>query len=201
MRKWFIALALGLTLATAGTVLALTYDGESYCRDHPAWPNGSYLGQMHRQHIDHYVNHFGEDGACARWAADQHASAVNGLRRAGYQVVKIQEPTPFERNCGDQTLVPVKWHVNQTRMGNWNLHLDFGIFPKGSPVARKIPYTLRIYDASMTELRPGLPYRGYFIVHGERWYPVEALRNRLISPAHAKQMACVRLELDLEELV
>ena len=63
MRRIVAVLSLGLTLATTGAVFALSYDGESYCRDHPAWPNGSYLGQMHRQHIDHYIKHFGEDGS------------------------------------------------------------------------------------------------------------------------------------------
>ena len=194
---------LALMLAAFGTVYALSYEGEDYCRDHPAWPNGTYLGQMHPYHVEFYRGFAERRGwdPCATWAADQQASAVHGLRRAGYQIVKIQEPIPFEQNCGDQTLVPVKWQTKQTRMGNWNLHVDFGIFPKGSPVSRRIPYTLRIYDGSMTELRPGLPYRGYFIVRGEYWYPVDALRTRLISPSHAQTMACVRLEIDVAELV
>ena len=203
MRKRILLVGvLVLMLAlTFGTVFALNYDGESYCRDHPAWPNGTYLGQMHRQHIDHYVKFFGVEGACERWASDQEKSVANGLRKIGYQVVKVEEPIPFRQNCGDQTLVPVKWKTKQTRTGNWNLHVDFGIFPKGSPVSRRIPYTLRIYDEQMNELRPGLPYHGYFIVRGERWHPLDALRTRLIHPYHAQNMVCVRLELDLDELV
>lgn len=48
----------------AGIVLALSvgmvaaqpeeYPGASYCRHAKAWPNGTYLGQMHPHHVAHY---------------------------------------------------------------------------------------------------------------------------------------------------
>ncbi len=145
----------GFLLVAFGTVYALNYDGESYCREHPAWPNGTYLGQMHRQHIDHYIKHFGEAGACERWAADQQASAVRGLRQAGYQVVKVKEPIPYEQNCGDRSVIPVEWEFTQVPC-RWGLcdALDnnFVLDNADGPAYRDIPYVLTLYDEHMNVL-------------------------------------------------
>jgi len=65
------------------------YDGASFCRHAPAWPNGTYLGQMHPHHVDFYVRYAEKRGwdPCTTWATDQHSSAVNGLRALGNIVV------------------------------------------------------------------------------------------------------------------
>ncbi len=86
MRRRLLATlgTVGLLLATTGVVVALTYDGEATCRDMPAWPGGSYLGQMHPYHVQHYLTH--TDDPCTAWALDQRYSAVRGLRELGYTV-------------------------------------------------------------------------------------------------------------------
>ena len=69
------------------------YDGENYCRYAPAWPNGTYLGQMHPYHSEFYTRYAERRGwdPCQTWADDQRASAIRGLRELGYAVYK---PTP-----------------------------------------------------------------------------------------------------------
>lgn len=80
-----LALAVGTWATTA------RYAGEEYCIDHPAWPNGSWLGQSHPWHQQHYINVFGREAACGAWAADQRRSAIDGLRALGY---KVEDPPP-----------------------------------------------------------------------------------------------------------
>ena len=69
------------------------YDGEGYCRYAPAWPGGTYLGQMHPFHSKFYRGYAERRGwdPCTTWANDQRDSAVRGLRELGYTVT---EPAP-----------------------------------------------------------------------------------------------------------
>lgn len=90
----------------AGMVAAQpeNYPGETYCQWEPAWPGGTYLGQMHRYHVDHYIQHARNRGwdVCETWAADQRQSAITGLRALGYTVIApsdrataaVAEPSP-----------------------------------------------------------------------------------------------------------
>ena len=195
-----------LMLAVFGTVYALTYDGESYCRDHPAWPNGTYLGQMHRQHIDHYVKHFGEDGACERWAADQQQSAAAGLRRGGgYQVVRIEAPIPYEQNCGDLSVIPVGWKVTQVRQRDGgiydNLHINFIFNNTGGPAYTDIPYTVTLYDEHMNVIRSR---DLHFAVAENGRFELQVTDNAalgrtwLIHPRDVERLRCIKLTIDLE---
>ena len=206
-RKRLVAagLAIGLLVAAFGTVYALTYDGESYCRDHPAWPNGTYLGQMHRQHIDHYVKLFGDNGACERWAADQQQSAAAGLRRAGYQVVRIEEPIPYEQNCGDLSVIPVGWKITQARWRDGayydNLHINFAFNNTGGPAYIDIPYTVTLYDEHMNEIRSR---QLHFAVAENGRFELQSTYNYftgstwLISPSDVERLRCIKLTIDIE---
>ena len=73
---------------TAGVVLALNYEGEDFCQHAPAWPGGTYLGQMHPFHSDFYRGYAERRGwdPCTTWAVDQQKSAIRGLRELGYTV-------------------------------------------------------------------------------------------------------------------
>ena len=82
-------LAIGLLAGiTTSAVFALNYDGEDFCQDSPAWPNGTYLGQMHPYHSDFYRGYAERRGwdPCTTWATDQRNSAIRGLRELGYTV-------------------------------------------------------------------------------------------------------------------
>ena len=224
IRLVVIGIFLGLTLAAFGTVYALSYDGESYCRDHPAWPNGTYLGQMHRQHIDHYVKHFGEAGACERWANDQEKSAVEGLRRKGYQVVQIADNVPYVYNCGDQQAIPVKWKITHSRRYTY-LIIDFVIanhhgyidtLDPDKGVYRSIPFTLDVKDKD-GETIPRLgafgdkqKYEGYIIMipglvyHHNRDYIYSSHAAWVIHPndvARFDDGACVKLNIELDPFI
>ena len=97
MRRSFAPLvALVLAAVTAGVVVALNYEGEDYCRDYPAWPNGTYLGQMHPHHSNFYAGYAERRGwdPCVTWALDQRGSAVRGLRELGFQVVEPSGGAP-----------------------------------------------------------------------------------------------------------
>ena len=87
-----------LTAITTGLVLAggLNYDGEWFCAETPAWPGGTYLGQMHPFHSDFYTGYAERRGwdPCETWAADQRNSAINGLRTLGYAVTVPGAPPP-----------------------------------------------------------------------------------------------------------
>ena len=94
-----IAIGLFLFLVVLSEASATTerYPGEAYCADHPAWPDGSYLGQFHPWHQQHYINVFGRDEACGAWASDQANSAVAGLRAAGWELTPpAPTPTPAD---------------------------------------------------------------------------------------------------------
>ena len=91
MRRIIVPLAAAALLAVVatGVVLALNYEGEAFCQDSPAWPNGTYLGQMHPYHSDFYRGYAERRGwdPCTTWATDQRHSAIRGLRELGYTVV------------------------------------------------------------------------------------------------------------------
>ena len=208
MRKRILLVGvLVLMLAlTFGTVFALNYDGESYCRDHPAWPNGTYLGQMHRQHIDHYVKFFGEEGACTRWASDQQASAARGLRQAGYQVVRIEKPIPYEQNCGDLSVIPVGWKITKVSSRYYggvydNLHINFVFNNTGGPAYIDIPYTVTLYDEHMNEMRSR---QLHFAVGENAGFELQHTDNGalgrvwFIHPHDVERLRCIKLTIDLE---
>ena len=85
-----LAIAALLVVMATGVVLALNYEGEDFCQDSPAWPNGTYLGQMHPHHSDFYRGYAERRGwdPCETWATDQRNSAVRGLRELGYAVTE-----------------------------------------------------------------------------------------------------------------
>ena len=91
MRRIIVPLATAALLAVVatGVVLALNYEGEDFCQGSPAWPNGTYLGQMHPYHSDFYRGYAERRGwdPCTTWATDQRNSAIRGLRELGYTVV------------------------------------------------------------------------------------------------------------------
>ena len=98
MRRIIVPLATAALLAVVatGVVLALNYEGEAFCQDSPAWPNGTYLGQMHPYHSDFYRGYAERRGwdPCTTWATDQRHSAIRGLRELGYAVVPPGESSP-----------------------------------------------------------------------------------------------------------
>ena len=98
MRRIIVPLAAAALLAVVatGVVLALNYEGEAFCQDSPAWPNGTYLGQMHPYHSDFYRGYAERRGwdPCITWATDQRNSAIRGLRELGYAVVPPGESSP-----------------------------------------------------------------------------------------------------------
>ena len=71
------------------------YEGDRVCADHPAWPNGTTLSDMHPYHFEFYTGLSVFEGdvqaACERWANDQLASALQGvilfMRQVGYTVI------------------------------------------------------------------------------------------------------------------
>ena len=88
-----MSVVLACVLAAVGNIgLAVAqdeaYDGEGFCRDTPAWPGGTYLGQMHPYHSDFYRGYAErrEWDPCVTWAQDQRASAIRGLRAVGLHV-------------------------------------------------------------------------------------------------------------------
>ena len=97
LRLGIIGAAVLACVAGAGALAVAsteTYAGENTCRYHVAWPNGTYLGQMHPYHVDFYARHHGQGeygDPCSTWARDQRNSAVRGLRAMGYTVLAPQE--------------------------------------------------------------------------------------------------------------
>ena len=98
MRRVIMVLAgAAVVIATTVTVVfALNYEGEDFCQDSPAWPNGTYLGQMHPYHADFYRGFAERRGwdPCVTWATDQRNSAIRGLRELGYTVTAPLEGVP-----------------------------------------------------------------------------------------------------------
>ena len=90
-------------------VLALNYEGEDFCQDSPAWPDGTYLGQMHPYHSDFYRGYAERRGwdPCATWATDQRNSAIRGLRELGYTVQESRVVAPF--NLTDPFTATLLW--------------------------------------------------------------------------------------------
>ena len=162
---------LGLMLTAFGTVYALAYDGEDYCREHPAWPNGTYLGQMHPYHVDFYKRFAEPRGirACETWAKDQRRSAVRGLRELGYLIYEPEiwyedlwgpkpepQPTPgpnldpdtgidYRWNCGDPEVTPVVWRVRQQR-GYWNFAYTLRFNNNSNRIYNAQWYTVEFFD-------------------------------------------------------
>ena len=97
LRLGIIGAAVLACVAGAGALAVASteaYAGENTCRYHVAWPNGTYLGQMHPYHVDFYARHHGQGeygDPCSTWARDQRNSAVRGLRAMGYTVLAPQE--------------------------------------------------------------------------------------------------------------
>ena len=89
-------IAVGIFLGAVGAAEE-EYEGASYCRDYPAWPNGSYLGQMHPYHSDFYTRFAERRGwnPCETWANDQRNSAVRGLRELGHTFLTPPEVEGF----------------------------------------------------------------------------------------------------------
>ena len=99
MRTRVLGLMAGIVLALSVGLAAAQpeeYPGASFCRDAPAWPDGTYLGQMHPYHADFYTRYAENRGwdPCTTWADDQRASAIAGLRTLGYTVYAPGEAPP-----------------------------------------------------------------------------------------------------------
>ena len=78
------AVMLAPAALTTGVWFALKYEAEDFCQDAPAWPGGTYLGQIHPYHSDFYrafAERRGRD-PCTTWADDQRNSAARGLAAA-----------------------------------------------------------------------------------------------------------------------
>ena len=94
-------IAAGIFLGAASAVEE-EYEGASYCRDYPAWPNGTYLGQMHPYHSTFYTGYAERRGwdPCSTWAIDQRNSAVRGLRELGYAFLTLPDVQEFSHSVG-----------------------------------------------------------------------------------------------------
>ena len=105
MRRLIATLGILVALAgiTTGVVLALNYEGEDFCQDTPAWPNGTYLGQMHPFHSDFYRGYAERRDwdPCTTWALDQRNSAIRGLRELGYTVIAPEGGAPPPGPAGE----------------------------------------------------------------------------------------------------
>ena len=101
-----VGAALALAAITTGVVFALNYEGEDFCQDTPAWPGGTYLGQMHPYHSDFYRGYAERRGwdPCTTWAADQRRSAIRGLRELGYTVIDPAAPSESAPVSTDPTV-------------------------------------------------------------------------------------------------
>lgn len=67
--------------------------GLFYCQDTPAWPNGTYLGQLHPRRVDVYARYAEtlELDPCQTWADSQRHAAVRGLRELGHTLWTPEE--------------------------------------------------------------------------------------------------------------
>ena len=124
MRQILAAVGAVVALAaiTTGVVFALNYEGEDFCQDSPAWPGGTYLGQMHPYHSDFYRGYAERRGwdPCTTWATDQRNSAIRGLRELGYSVTEpgaapaVQAPAP--QATPEATPTPIAQHPDYQRV-------------------------------------------------------------------------------------
>jgi hypothetical protein len=98
-----------LALASSSIALADNYDGEQFCRNTLAWPGGSYLGQMHRIHVDNYLGFAAANQLepCQKWAEDQRESAIRGLRDLGF-LVRPPAPGPILLAGTGQSATPIR---------------------------------------------------------------------------------------------
>ena len=116
-----LAAVLVLLVTSAGAVSALNYDGEDFCREHPAWPSGTYLGHMHPFHVDFYKKHAQSLGIdpCSTWAADQRNSAIKGLRELGYTVSPPGAPPVATMQTTPATTIPTPTPTPASTDGLW----------------------------------------------------------------------------------
>ena len=131
-------------VAAAGGALAQAenYPGESYCRDVPAWPNGSYLGQMHPYHSEFYTSYAEKRGwdPCVTWAADQRLSAIRGLRALGYTVPTPGSSIPALAPADDAT-----GEVPEESYPGENYCRDAPAWPNGTYLGQMHPYHSEFY--------------------------------------------------------
>ena len=129
-------------------VFALNYEGEDFCQDSPAWPNGTYLGQMHPYHSDFYRGYAERRGwdPCETWATDQRNSAIRGLRELGYTVTAPgAASTPALAVTPDPTPAPTPIPSS----GDWTY---FGpecpdAYPNCAFFASSLPYPYIVLEA------------------------------------------------------
>lgn len=143
MRRLIGALAGAVLIGTvsAGLVLALNYDGEDYCQDYPAWPNGTYLGQMHPYHSNFYAGFAERRGwdPCVTWALDQRNSAARGLRELGYTVVEPAGGSPALTSTPTPEPAPTPPPVPaQTAKATTTWVLDTSVFDEATGAKRYI---------------------------------------------------------------
>ena len=135
-----------LIVAAAGSALAQeeNYPGESFCRDVPAWPNGSYLGQMHPYHSEFYTR-YAENrdwDPCVTWAADQRLSAMRGLAALGYTVIAPGETTPVAAPAPADT---GNGEVPEENYPGENYCRDAPAWPNGTYLGQMHPYHSEFY--------------------------------------------------------
>ena len=118
------------------------YPGESTCRDVPAWPNGSYLGQMHPYHSDFHTRYAEKRDwdPCATWAADQRLSAIRGLRALGYTV-----PTPGQSIPAPAPAADANGAVPAENYPGENYCRDVPAWPNGAYLGQMHPYHSEFY--------------------------------------------------------
>ena len=172
-RSLAIALiVLALALASSSVAFADNYDGEQFCRDHPAWPGGSYLGQMHQIHVDNYLGFAAANqlDPCQKWAEDQRESAIRGLRDLGF-LVRKPPPGPIVLAGTGQSATPIRltaglWTVKASvnYESNWifvaRLHeLDSGaitpLFAEAPPGRWTGEIPLRVGEGASSDMPPG----------------------------------------------
>ena len=142
-----------------GVVFALNYEGEDFCQDSPAWPNGTYLGQMHPYHSDFYRAYAELRGwdPCTTWADDQRTSAVRGLSELGYRVSEPIDPTlAHARQLVRQALITIAESSDDTEQFLWItdrafsrlVHITFGTPTREQAFAQyqTLPHRIVIAD-------------------------------------------------------
>ena len=156
-----IGLDVGLTVAQDQN-----YEGEHFCRWAPAWPNGTYLGQMHPYHSSFYTGYAERRGwdPCITWANDQRNSAVRGLRELGYTVIA---PRPVPVPTATPAPVPVAApRIDPDLQPAWDLYISIvtawneGLSPENQRLGQLFvsgarAQTVRIVWANLPDLVSG----------------------------------------------
>ena len=95
------AIAAAMFLGSAGAVEE-DRRGLFYCQDAPAWPNGTYLGQLHPRRVDAYARYAEtlELDPCRTWADSQRHDAVRGLRELGHTLWTPEEVRGYTHTIG-----------------------------------------------------------------------------------------------------